>query len=287
MSKPFDATLKDMAGINPAQFLAEIDAPPALPVRLLNVDLSTVTAATDLVFGLGDPLQEVIHLDAQAGPDPHKHLDLLAYHALLHRQYRVPVHTILLLLRRQALLHAQTGNISYALRPGRGKMDFAYEILRLWERPVEALLASGLGTLPLAPLGRLPADLSLEDGMRWVVGRVVERLDREGDPALARRLFTATFVLSGLRLDRNQVRALFQGVRAMRESDTYQAILDEGRVESLRDTLLRQGRKRFGEPDDGIRQAIQAIEDLERLRRLSEDILDVSSWQEFLARARA
>ena len=36
----------------------------------------------------------------------------------------------------------------------------------------------------------------------------------------------ATFVLSGLRLDRSQVRTIFQGVRVMRESDTYQAILD-------------------------------------------------------------
>src|SRR5690349_12235058 len=110
MSKPFDATLKDLAGIDPARFLAEIDAPPTLPVRLLNVDLSTVTAATDIVFGLGDPLQEVIHLDVQAGPDQHKHLDLLAYNALLYRQVRAPVHTILLLLRREALLHAQTGS---------------------------------------------------------------------------------------------------------------------------------------------------------------------------------
>jgi predicted transposase YdaD len=286
MPKPFDATLKDMAGIDPAQFLAEVDAPPTLSVRLLNVDLSTVTAATDLVFGLGDPLQEVIHLDAQAGPDADKHRHLLAYHALLHRQYRVPVHSILLLLRRQALLQAQTGNISYTPRPGRGKMDFGYEVLRLWERPVEALLASGLGTLPLAALARLPADLSLEDGMRWVVSRVVERLDREGDPALAQRLFTATFVLSGLRLDRQQARALFQGVRAMRESDTYQAILDEGReegrVQGLQRALLHLGRKKFGEPDEAARRALLGITDLDRLDRLSERLLDVSTWQELL-----
>jgi len=77
MSKQYDATLKDLAGLDPANFLAEVDAPPTLPVRLLNVDLSTVTAATDLVFGLGDPLQEIVHLDAQAGPDADKHLDLL------------------------------------------------------------------------------------------------------------------------------------------------------------------------------------------------------------------
>jgi hypothetical protein len=286
MSKPFDATLKDMAGIDPGRFLAEIDTPPTLPVRLLNPDLSTVTAATDIVFGLGDPLQEVIHLDAQAGPDADKHRDLLAYHALLHRQYRVAVHSILLLLRRQAVLSTQTGNIAYAARPGKGKMDFGYEVIPLWERPVEALLASGLGTLPLAPLCRLPEGLSLEDGMRWVLSRVVERLDREGEPALVRRLLTATFVLMGLRLDRDLVRALFQGVRFMRESDTYQAILDEGEARGLQNTLLRLGRKRFGEPDEAVRQAVRAISDLERLGRLTEDLLDVSTWQELLARVR-
>jgi hypothetical protein len=285
MSKPFDATLKDMAGIDPGRFLAEIDAPPTLPVRLLNVDLSTVTAATNLVFGLGEPLQEVIHLDAQAGPDPHKHLDLLAYHGLLHRHYRVPVHSILLLLRRQALLHVQTGNISYAPRPGRGKMDFGYEVLRLWERPVEALLGSGLGTLPLAPLCRLPEGLSLEAGIHWVVSRVVERLDRAGDPALVRRLFTATFVLSGLHLDRQQVRALFQGVRAMRESDTYQAILDEGRAEGIQRVLLHLGRKKLGPPDEATQRALVEIIDLDRLDRLSERLLEVSTWQELLETA--
>src|SRR4051812_8380317 len=50
MSKPYDATVKDLAGLDPARFLAGIDAPTPLPVRLLNVDLSTVTAATDVVF---------------------------------------------------------------------------------------------------------------------------------------------------------------------------------------------------------------------------------------------
>jgi hypothetical protein len=286
MSKPFDATLKDMAGVNPAEFLAEVDAPPALPVRLLNADLSTVTAAADLVFGLGEPLREVIHVDAQAGPDEDKHRDVLAYNALLHRQYKVPVHSILLLLRRQAVLRSQDGTVAYAPRPGRGKMDFGYERLPIWERPVAALLASGLSTLPLAPLCRLPEGMSLEEGMRWVVSRIVERLDREGDPALVRHLLTATFVLCGLRLDRNQVRALFQGVRVMRESDTYQAILDEGReegrIQGAQRTLLRQGRKKLGEPDEAMRQTLLGITDLERLDRLSERMLDVATWQELL-----
>jgi hypothetical protein len=282
MPKPFDATLKDLAGIDPRQFLADIDIPPSLPVRLLNVDLSTVTASTDIVFGLGDPLQEIIHVDAQAGADAYKHLDLMAYNALLHRQYRVPVHSILLLLRRQAQHSSQTGTIQYAARAPRGKLDFGYEIVRLWEKPVEALLASGLTSLPLAPLCQLSEGMSLEDGMRWVLTQIVDRLHREGTPELVQRLLTATFVLTGLRLDKELLLSLFQGVRAMRESSGYQYILDEGRAEGMQRLILRQGRRKFGEPDEATRHALMKITDLEHLERLDDRVQEVSSWKELL-----
>jgi hypothetical protein len=68
----------------------------------------------------------------------------------------------------------------------------------------------------------------------------------------------------------------------MRESDTYQAILDEGRAEGARRVLLNQGRKRFGEPDEATRRALQAIDNLDRLDRLSDRLLGVSTWQELL-----
>ncbi len=51
MRMTFDATLKDMGRDSPHDFLAEFDQPSAVPVKLLNVDLSTVTTATDLVWG--------------------------------------------------------------------------------------------------------------------------------------------------------------------------------------------------------------------------------------------
>ena len=69
----------------------------------------------------------------------------------------------------------------------------------------------------------------------------------------------------------------------MHDSDTYQAILDEGRVDELHRTLLRQGRRRFGEPDERIRQGICDVQDLDRLEALSERLLDVAGWDELLA----
>ena len=75
MAMTFDAVLKDMGRESPEGFLAVFDQPPTGPVRLLNVDLSTVTAAADLIIGLGDPLQEIIHLDFQASAAAWKHAE--------------------------------------------------------------------------------------------------------------------------------------------------------------------------------------------------------------------
>lgn len=72
----------------------------------------------------------------------------------------------------------------------------------------------------------------------------------------------------------------------MKESVTYQAIIEEGeakgRVEEARRLLLRQGRIRFGSPDSSSEAALAALTDLDRLERLSEQLLQVSSWKELL-----
>ncbi|TVS20783.1 MAG: DUF4351 domain-containing protein [Planctomycetaceae bacterium] len=69
----------------------------------------------------------------------------------------------------------------------------------------------------------------------------------------------------------------------MRESVTFQAILEEGRVEELHRMILRQGRRRFGEVDEAVRQRIEAMRDIERLEDLSERLVIVSSWDELMA----
>jgi hypothetical protein len=164
MPLPFDATLKDLTQEGPRDFLTTFDAPPSLPVQVLNVDLSTVTSSTDCVFGLGNPLQEVVHIDFQSGPSATKHRDVLVYNSLLYRLYGVPVHSIVLLLRPEARHPNLDGTVEYAARPGRGKMDFDYEVIPLWKYPVDDLLNSGLATLPLAVLGQLPANVPEEEG---------------------------------------------------------------------------------------------------------------------------
>src|SRR5262249_14790131 len=148
------------------------------------------------------------------------------YNALLFKQYRVPVHSVVVLLRPQAAHANLSGAVSYAARPRRGKMDFGYEVVPLWERPAEALLAGALGTAPWALLGRLPEGVDVVAGLTGLAQRLTQRLEQEAPPERVRKLLTAAFVLTGLRVRRDTARQVFAGgVRAMRDSDTY----DEGR----------------------------------------------------------
>ena len=106
-----------------------------------------------------------------------------------------------------------------------------------------------------------------------------------------RRLLTAAYVLTGSRVPRQMANQLFQGARAIRESDTYMAILEEGieegrekgHLEEAKKLILRLGRKSLGAPDAAVTAALDGFTDLERLERIHERLGDVKSWQELLA----
>ncbi len=72
----------------------------------------------------------------------------------------------------------------------------------------------------------------------------------------------------------------------IRQSSTYQAILDEGRLEAtiehLRTVILHLGQRRFGAPSEKIYGKIMATYNPERLMRMAKSLLDVKSWQELL-----
>ena len=55
-----------------------------------------------------------------------------------------------------------------------------------------------------------------------------------------------------------------------------------GRVVEARKTLLRQGQKRFAEPNESVSSHIQAITDISVLEMLLDSVLDAGSWEDLL-----
>jgi hypothetical protein len=284
MSLPYDATLKDLVQSFPRDWLAALGLPAGGPVAAVNVDLSTVSAATDAVFALGEPPESYVTLDFQSSRDASLARRVLVYNVLLHQRFRVPVHSAVVLLRRAAEDSGLDGTVRYEAQPGRGGLDFRFEVVRLWQRPVDELLRGTVGTLPLAPLGALPEGLTPDEALPVVVRRIEERLVGEATPLDAAKLLTAAYVLTGMRVSEDEAKRIFQGglmlENVLEDSTTYQYILRKGAIRHTRQLLLRQGRAKFGEPDAATVARIEVIDDLDQLDRLGERLVTAATWQE-------
>jgi hypothetical protein len=79
------------------------------------------------------------------------------------------------------------------------------------------------------------------------------------------------------------IAALKREVLTMAESITYQEIVGIGRLDEARMSILRQGKKRFGRVSRKAAQAIEDINDLDRLRDVLDRMPEVNSWDELLA----
>jgi hypothetical protein len=82
----FDATLKDILQKFTRDFEEQLGLIGPEPVRVLNVDLSTISAATDFVLGYGEPPVRLVDLNFQTSRDVALAQRLLMYNALLHHR---------------------------------------------------------------------------------------------------------------------------------------------------------------------------------------------------------
>jgi len=131
-------------------------------------------------------------------------------------------------------------------------------------------------------LGRLPEGLTLEAGLTAIAQRLAERIVNEAPPERAKKLLTDAFLLTGSRVRRDVATRIFRGVRAMEESDTYLAIIDEGQEKFARKAILVVGEKRLGVAGEAVKSQLLNITDLERLARMLGRAVDAVSWEEIL-----
>jgi predicted transposase YdaD len=295
MSKPYDATFKHLFEEYPQDWLRLAGFSVQAAVEVVDAELSTVTAAADKLLRVNETVPWLVHLEPQSSYEVGLPGRVHTYNTLAHQRHGLLVRSVVLLLRKEAGGRAING--LYRLKFPNEKqpyLEFRYRVLKVWELPVAAVVAGGLGTLPLALLSD-DATSRMED----VVHQVQQRVVHEAEKPEADVLLSAAYVLTGLRYSRAVANTLFQGVRSMRESDTYQAILEEGRAEglvlgraegrtegrteALRNLLLRLGTRRFGPPGEAIVKQLRDIQDSRQLEQLAERLLEVASWAELFS----
>jgi hypothetical protein len=119
---------------------------------------------------------------------------------------------------------------------------------------------------------------------------VDERFTREASVADAEHLRIMTHTLLGLSFPPAVAEQLMPGIRSMRDSLTYQAIVaegvdrgvDRGIAQEARRLVLELGEERFGPPEQSTRNALNEIRDPERLHNLARGVLRAASWADLL-----
>src|SRR6266853_1046727 len=101
--------------------------------------------------------------------------------------------------------------------------------IRRFESPARPTVCCMLGSVQKADL---PA----------VVAQMKQRFDREA-PSQAKDLWSAAYILMGLRYESAMVQSLLRGVMNMKESTTYQAILEEGEAIGVAKGKAAEARK--------------------------------------------
>jgi hypothetical protein len=274
----FDVSAKELIWDDPAAWLERFGIEPRAPIELIDSDITTLTAAADKVIKVGAAEPYLVNIELHSYHETNLARTLWFRQAALDYRHDLPVLTVLVLLCREANSPRLTGVYERELPDGRQTNRYNYQVVRLWQESVEPFLTSGIGLVPLAPLTGLS-----EDELPGVIQRMADRINREPRPRAA-KLWTAAYLLMGLRYTDELTFSLLEGVQVMHESTTYRRIINDGRLEEARRLILRQGTKRFHEPDAEAVAALEAIRDIDRLEAIGERILDpdIRDWEDLL-----
>jgi predicted transposase YdaD len=263
---------------------------------VIDADIATVSGAADKVLRVSANPPYLLHLEFVVGHDaaalPSK---VHVRNALLGDRHQLRVLSAVVLLHPGADSPQLTGVYALAFPGEEPYLSFRYRVLRVWQLPPEPLLIGALALLPLAPISAVTeADLPV------IIERIERRLASRRESHQAQLVWASAYILLGLRYSPTLAAQLFRGVVTMKESSTYQAIVEEGRQEGrllglhegrtegavaeAKKVLRLQGDHVFGPPNARTAAQIDRLNDLTRLEELLQRVPTVRSWRELLGR---
>lgn len=218
----------------------------------------------------------LVHVEFQTVRDRALDLRMLRYNVWATERYGLPVRSVAFLFRRQAAAGV-TGRVHAGTGDG-WLLDFRYTVVRLYNLPVELILAGPIGTIGLAAVSDIPPR---ESGR--VAGQIRDRLVRDLPLAEAREMAEVLRVFAGLRPGRTFLETLMTTVADLYEASTsYRETVDRSRAEGERALLLRVGEARFGPPPTAVAARVAGATS-DDLARLAARLLFAGGWDELLA----
>jgi hypothetical protein len=298
MPKKYDVGMKVLVETHLPDWLALVPRKPQGRVRVIGADLATVTAEADKVVFVDDPQPWILHVELQSFRDPSLEWRVPWYNALLEYKHRCSVHSLVVLLTKEAETPGLTGEWTRGFAEEPAYRYLRYQVVRVWELHAQELAADGWGMFPLAPLCDDAPPL-IHDLIQQMGRRI---LHEHSEFTAAKELWATTADLLGLRFDDPLLDELMKEMNDMIDlshSKSYQRRMAQADAEGLakgmaraeakamaevlRKIILRLATKKFGKPGTKALRDLKAISDETRLTALSDRILDVDSWKDLLS----
>jgi predicted transposase YdaD len=271
-----DSAFKWLVSFRPQDYVDRF-CPGARFVRLLPTELSREPLRADALIEVqpakakgNAPGNFALHFEVQTKADPTIPRRLCIYGLLAEQRDDLVVLSTVIYLEKCKTPTPPWRQIGPG---GRVIHTFDYNVVRLWEEPVEDLLASGqVGLLPLFPF--------LKGATLAMLEPVAAALEQIPDPAaransiyytlaFAKRVFTPAAVNVFLR--RSQMLDQF-----IKESPMYQEIIDQGaeqgELRTLRRSILHVVQRRFA-PLFAVAEAhVTTLTDPDQLQAILDDL---------------
>ena len=311
MHKPYDITMKMLMDDDPVGWLQFLGFNPDGPVSAVKTEVSTVKSDVDKVYKISGRKPWMIHLEFLSTPGKKTIRRLLRSNVLIAGVGKIPVMSVLMLLRPSADSRKFNGRHVRRI-DGFGVVTlFRYSVVRIWELDAESILNGPRAILPMASLANVP-----DEAVPTILRRIDARMIQETDSSTASTIMVASLLMAGLRIDREQIEDLMRRLSSMnllQESSFYQMLLEEGEKKgiekgiqtgiekgiqtgiekgiqtgiqkgliSFRETLLSLGETLLGPPDAVTRASIESIDDLERLKRMALRVLSAKTWEDLV-----
>ncbi|MGG6270035.1 Rpn family recombination-promoting nuclease/putative transposase [Leptolyngbya sp. AN03gr2] len=259
----FDTTCRRLAEQFPEDFASWLLGYRVPLTELSPTELSIEPIRADSVILLQGQA-EIVHIEFQTEPKDDIPMRLADYRLRLHRKFpEKTIHQVVIYLRETTSARVFQNYFEIA------GMYAEFNVIRIWEVAAEELLPFP-GLLPFVGLSRS------NDPIRALRRAVRGILDIE-DESQQHEAMAAAYVLSGLRFE---VAVIAQVIRrdVMRESVTYQAILQEGHEAGREDQTIslvtRLLTRRLGQGlSEEMRSRLSTLP-LPVLEDLSEALLD-------------
>lgn len=260
----YDLTTKELFKDSETALVKLITRKESASIRYLDISFQAIESQqADMIFEADTEGRNIIfHIEFQTSNDSNMLYRMLGYANDILHSYKSPPYQVVIYMGKAQL--SMTNSARYE-QTANSRLDYGYELIDFSQIEAEEILhLNEVGLLPVLPLTKISTEENIH--LRRMVDIILARTEHI-DFNTRKNLIFKTEILAGIKFSKDVVYNIFSEVETMlnlKESSTYQRILEEG----IKESVLTAVEEKFGTVPDSIRLIVDSMTDPNALRDL-------------------